>query len=312
MPEDPEGGAPDSTGDTPARHGQDEQDRRSRRASPGGAGTGTGTGAADHRSAVRRMAWGTALAVAATAAMIAVTVPLGASGQDGDDGARSAGSSSSADGAGSEDPPGRIEEAPDPGPRGTGRDALTPAERARAEKIALSADTSLRRTSEDVRGKAGAPQHLSTELTEESSKRTAEVYFYDYADDSLVHKTVDLAADRSVGSQVSRGSQPPPAWAESREAASLLLKDPLGAGLRADFARATGKKLTDARQLGVQGLGYRPDGAAGDGTGKCGEQRCVRLFTRVAGGGRWIDTQKFVINLSDRSVHRLKSTGGSR
>ncbi|NSC21298.1 Tat pathway signal sequence domain protein [Streptomyces albus subsp. chlorinus] len=253
-----------------------------------------------------RLAGGTVLALAATAGLLSVTLPLSASGDT-----RERDTSTVEDGARREGPPAKVEDAPPVTGRGIGRDPLSDSERGRAVRIALSGEgggTSLRTAREDVTGKKGTPQLLATDLSEDAEAgrpRRAEVSFYDYADDALIHRTVDLDVGKVTGTDTSRGSQPPPAWAEAHEAAELLLKDPLGAGLRADYRRAAGKKLTRAGQLGTQGLTYVPHTERGDALDACGKQRCVRLFTRVAGGGPWIDTQRFVINLSDRTVHRL-------
>ena len=258
--------------------------------------------AADHRSAVRRVLWGTVVAVAATVGLIAVTVPLGASGEETGDRAR--GRSGGGTGAAAREPA-RVEAAPEQGEPGQGREQLTSGERKAATEAALAGDTSLRAASENVRGEEGPPEHLATDLTDESADgRTAEVYFYDYKDDSVVHKTVDLATREVTDSETAQRVQPPPSPAEARAAASLLLKDRLGAGLRADYRRARGAELTRDAQLAVRGLVYRPRDDPSGALAKCGRERCVRLFTRVP-GGPWIDTKNYVINLSDRSVHRI-------
>ncbi|WP_461016762.1 hypothetical protein [Streptomyces daliensis] len=94
-------------------------------------GDSDGTGrteerAADHRSAVRRLVWGTAVGVAATAAMIAVTLPLNAVGNDSTELASRPGASSGT-GAGTgtgtgtgtgSGAPAKIEAAPEQGERG--------------------------------------------------------------------------------------------------------------------------------------------------------------------------------------------------
>ncbi|GHJ23737.1 hypothetical protein TPA0909_53510 [Streptomyces albus] len=82
-----------------------------------------------HRSAVVRLAAGTVLALAATAGLLAVTLPLSASGQgrDGDDGDR--GQRTVAAGAGA---PAKVADAPPVTGRGTGRDPLSDTERSRA------------------------------------------------------------------------------------------------------------------------------------------------------------------------------------
>ncbi|WP_405803261.1 hypothetical protein [Streptomyces sp. NBC_01187] len=273
----------------------------------GAARAGAARAGAARAVGVRRMVWGGALALVATAGMLAVTLPMNASGDS--DEARTASRGSALPGSvQGEGPPAKVQDAPAASGSGRGRQPLTGDERTRARKIALSGGQGLRGAGEDVTGKAGAPQHVATDLAEDEGSggaRTAEVYFYDYADDALIHKSVDLTASKVAHSEKSHGAQPPPAWAEAHEAAELLVKDPLGAGLRADYRGETGKDLKSADQLGTQGLGYVPREARGDALAKCGKQRCVRLFTRVAGGGPWIDTQRFVINLSDRTVHRL-------
>ncbi|MFG3255980.1 Tat pathway signal sequence domain protein [Streptomyces sp. NPDC048172] len=261
------------------------------------------TRASDQRSAVRRMLWGTVVAVAATAGLIAVTVPLSASGDDADGGG-GAGAGRGGTNASSQEPA-RAEAAPDQDEPGQGREPLTESEREKATKAALAGDTSLRATSENVRGEQGPPQHLTTDLTDEGDGgRTAEVYFYDYKDDTAVHKTVDLASGKVTASETSKNTQPPPSLTEARAAAALLIKDKLGEGLRADYQRARGEELTRDTQLAVRGLTYRPHDDPSGPLASCGQERCVRLFTRVK-GGPWIDTKNFVINLSDRSVHRI-------
>ncbi|MDF3139937.1 MULTISPECIES: hypothetical protein [unclassified Streptomyces] len=116
---------------------------------------------------------------------------------------------------------------------------------------------------------------------------------------------MNLSTGRVELTRSTTGAQPPPAGPESREALRVLLADPLGQGVRQDYESATGRPLTGDRQLRVQGMTYDtpPTGVAEladcDGT-----HRCVRLFTSVR-NGPWIDTLKFVIDLSDRTVHRL-------
>ncbi len=82
------------------------------------------------------------------------------------------------------------------------------------------------------------------------------------------------------------------------EAAKLLIADPIGAGLRADYKDATGKELTSPDQLTLNSMVYRAtSGAQPALLGKCGEHRCVRLFPKVLNGS-WIDARQLVIDLS--------------
>ncbi|KRV49134.1 hypothetical protein AQ490_21640 [Wenjunlia vitaminophila] len=247
--------------------------------------------------------------------MVAITVPLNASGDDGDR-ARSAPPGSSADpsgGTGNSDAPGTVAPVDPPAKRGVGTDQLTPDEEERARALALGQDRAARSTSEDVRGRTGAPQYLRVELLEDpdggfgssTADRRAEVSYYDYGDDTLVRKTVDLSTGEVTSSARTSGAQPPPTRQEAAEAAAVLLRSPAGAGLRQDYRAATDRQLTDADQLTVRGMMYRaPAGATGQAA-QCGEHRCMTLFTRVR-GGPWIDTRYLVVDLSDRVAFRVR------
>ncbi|NGO07616.1 Tat pathway signal sequence domain protein [Streptomyces sp. HC44] len=267
--------------------------------------------------ALRRLFAGTALAVAGTAAMVAVTLPMEASGDGGHSGTRRGATPQAA-------------ATPSPSPyaspsttvtgnasgttaanAGTGAaDPLTDDEITRAQQAALAGDRTLRTTSEDVQGEDGTPQFLTADLagltTEPSvreGERRADVFFYDYRDDRFVKKTVDLGTGKVVRTESATGVQPAPSGQESREALKVLLASPLGDGVRQDFQAATGRPLAAPAQLRVQGLVFERSGTAGPAD--CdGAHRCVRLFTHVV-GGPWIDTRQFVIDLSARTAHRL-------
>ena len=81
--------------------------------------------------------------------------------------------------------------------------------------------------------------------------------FYDYKNDTLVTKTVNLDTGKVEETGTQQGVQPPPSRAENAEAARLLIADPLGAGLKADYKDATGKELTSPDQLLLSGMVYR-------------------------------------------------------
>ncbi|GAA3774653.1 hypothetical protein GCM10023083_09540 [Streptomyces phyllanthi] len=256
---------------------------------------------------------GTALAVVGTAAMVAVTLPMSAAGDAGGSGASGdagvaartgVGPSPTADPESAPSSPYAVPPAAADG-RGTGADPLTAYEIDRARQAALAGDRPLRMTSEDVRGRDGTPQFLTADLGEgvDEGARSADVFFYDYRDERVVKKTVDLGTGEVVRTASATGVQPAPSAQESREALRLLLASPLGDGLEQDFEAATGQPVGDGDRLAVQGLVYERRGATGpadcDGT-----HRCVRLFTRVE-GGPWIDTRRFVVDLSARTAHRL-------
>ncbi|MEU4466669.1 Tat pathway signal sequence domain protein [Streptomyces sp. NPDC024017] len=260
---------------------------------------------------------GTAIAVAGTAVMIGITLP-GTAGAD-DTGTRAGQSVPQATGGpasggpasgGRAVAPGVVEEAPAEGQKGEGRDPLTDDELKRVEKIALSRQ--LFQSSESVDGDRG-PQPLGVDLAEPEADevgkpdapRRADVTFYDYRDDTLVTRTVDLGTGKVVSTGTQHGVQPPLSRAEKAEAAALLIADPLGADLKADYKDATGKALTSADQLQLSGAVYRAaPGAQPAELDRCGEHRCVRLFPKIK-NGPWVDARSLVIDLSARKVARL-------
>lgn len=206
--------------------------------------------------------------------------------------------------------PGVVEQAPAEGAKGTGGDPLTDDEIERAERVALSGRQFA--AGKDVTGRKG-PQRLSVDLAEPDENRLddphaprrADVVFYDYNDDALVTRTVDLASGKVVRTGTQHGVQPPLAPEENAEAARLLIADPLGAGLKADYKDATGKELGSSDQLMLTGIVYRATpGDRSAGLGKCGEHRCVRLLPKIPNGS-WIDTRAFVVDLSARKVGKL-------
>ncbi|GAB2716942.1 Tat pathway signal sequence domain protein [Streptomyces bullii] len=259
---------------------------------------------------------GAAIAVAGTAVMVGITLP-GTAGAD--DTGRTGGQTSqraAQQAEQGEEPgqgqvaPGVVEQAPEQGERGTGRDPLTDDEIERVEKIAVNRQ--LFNASENVDGGRG-PQRLGVDLAEPDADeldgadapRRAEVTFYDYKDDALVTRTVNLDTGKVEGTTTRRGVQPSPSRAEIREAVALLIADPLGAGLKADYRDATGKELTSPDQLQATGGVYRAaPGAQPAVLDQCGGHRCVRLFTKVR-NGPWIDAQDLVIDLSARKVAAL-------
>ncbi|WP_405823456.1 Tat pathway signal sequence domain protein [Streptomyces sp. NBC_01390] len=258
---------------------------------------------------------GTGIAVAGTAVMIAVTLP-GSAGADESGGTGTAGSTASTGGTGQSGqqqaaaPPGAVEQVPAEGEKGTGRDPLTDGETARVERIALNRQ--LLESSENVEGKRG-PQRIGIDLAEPeaaevddpNAPRRADVSYYDYKDDTLVTRTVNLDTGKVERTGTQHGVQPPLSRAETAEATALLIADPLGAGLKADYKDATGTELTSPDQLLVTSMVYRATpGAQPAVLDTCGEHRCVRLFPKVRNGS-WIDARSLVIDLSARKVAKL-------
>ena len=254
---------------------------------------------------------GAAIAVAGTAVMVGITLP-GTAGAD-EGGGKNAGAQAArqaGQGQAGAVPAGVVQKAPAEGGKGKGTDPLTDDETKRAEQIA--ANRQLLNSAEDVDGKRG-PQRLTVDLADPENDETddpnaprrADVTFYDYKNDTLVTKTVNLDTGKVEETGVQHGVQPPMSRAENAEAARLLIADPLGKGLKADYKDATGKELTSPDQLLLNGAVYRATpGAQPAALDKCGEHRCVRLFPKVV-NGPWIDARSIIVDLSARKVAEL-------
>ncbi|WTP61130.1 Tat pathway signal sequence domain protein [Streptomyces phaeochromogenes] len=260
-----------------------------------------------------KMVAGAAIAVAGTAVMVGITLP-GSAGADDSGGGNGAGQTSQQAGQGQDQAqgavqPGVVEEAPAEGDKGKGRDPLTGDETERVEKLAL--DRQLFRSSENVEGDKG-PQRITVDLAEPdeselddpNAPRRAEVSFYDYKDDSLVTKTVNLDTGKVEGTDTQHGVQPPLSRAETVEAAQLLIADRLGAGLKADFKDSTGKELTSPDQLMLNSMVYRANAGTPAALADCGKHRCLRLFVK-AKNGPWIDSRDLVVDLSARKIAKV-------
>ncbi|GAA0921208.1 hypothetical protein [Nonomuraea longicatena] len=173
-------------------------------------------------------------------------------------------------------------------------DPLTPEEARRAGEIATAPSR--------AREKTGQVELLYVERDDAKDvvDRRASAYLYDYGDDSLTVRTVDLGNGRIVQETRDTGVQPPPSKAEEVRAAELVLADPkLGAGIRREYAKAAGRALRSAAELGLRGLIYQQR------TGLCATHRCVRLFVRLP-DGKHLDTSRIVVDLSAEKVHTLE------
>lgn len=253
---------------------------------------------------------GGALAVAATATMVAVSLPDQAGAGDSED-------RGTAVGASAQDAVGRagvVEKAPEEArttAKGIGSDPLTDAETERAEKAALNSN-GLRSSARDVEGDRG-PQRLSTNLAESEpgeggadAPRRAQVVYYDYKQDTVITKTVNLDTGKVETTDQAQNVQPPPSAAELTEAASLLIADKHGKGLKQDFKKATGKTLAGPGDLELSGFVFRKETIKDvpSDLAECGKHRCMQVVAKVK-NGPWIDTRAFVVDLSARGVGRL-------
>ncbi|MGW6060801.1 Tat pathway signal sequence domain protein [Streptomyces sp. NPDC055189] len=207
---------------------------------------------------------------------------------------------------------GVVEAAPEEGEKGIGSDPLTDDEMKRAEQIAMSGN--LRRSARDVEGDRG-PQLLAnnlseadpTEAVDPDRPRRAEIVYYDYKSDALVTKTVNLATGKVENTDTSHGVQPPAAKDELREAAQLLIDDPLGKDLKSDYKHAMDKELTSPDQLTLSAFVFHKETVEKlpAPLAKCGEHRCLSIVSKVV-NGPWIDTRDLIVDLSARTVTRLR------
>ncbi|MEU9424624.1 Tat pathway signal sequence domain protein [Streptomyces sp. NPDC048342] len=254
---------------------------------------------------------GAGLAVAGTAVMVGITLP-GTAGADEPGGGGNGAVAAQQAGQGRDAVrPGVVEQAPAEGKKGTGSDPLTDDETRRVEQLALTKQ--MFSAGENVEGRRG-PERLSVDLGEPDADeldaahapRRADVTFYDYRDDTLVTRTVNLDTGKVEQTTSRKGVQPPLSHDENVEALKLLAADPLGAGLKADFKDATGTELTDPeQQLLLNSAVYRAtEGAQPAALDACGEHRCARLFPKVK-NGPWIDARSLVVDLSARKVVKL-------
>ncbi|MEU8115275.1 hypothetical protein [Micromonospora sp. NPDC048947] len=189
-----------------------------------------------------------------------------------------------------EDPPA----APAPA-AGTGRDALTPNEIAIAREVAV--DAALRAETTDVTGAPG-PELLSVALAGGDGPRRAAVLLYDYRDDRLIKRVIDLAGRAVAGSFSASDRQPPPTEREVATATDLLWADPAAKLLRERFHTATGRDLTARSDVEVEAQTV-PDGTGA--AAACGAHRCLMLLPRPRDAA-YLDLTDLVIDLSTRKV----------
>ncbi|MGA4544152.1 Tat pathway signal sequence domain protein [Uniformispora flossi] len=266
-----------------------------------------------------RVLVGAGLSVAAAVASIAIAIPMGASGESGKPAAAGspAPGGSGAGTAGAAAPGGQASVSPGgdvpaesepmgPAPAtGSGRDPLTPDEIDTALRLAV--DPALRQSARTVTGAAG-PEPLTVDLSDPlpaetdpgKAPRRADVYFYNYADNTLAKRVVNLTAGVLERSSQAPNMQPAPSRTETAEALKLLVASPSGAPLKAQYKAATGTELAGPEQLDANGSSYIAD--IGDtATAQCGAHRCLILFVKVR-GGVYLDTTRTVVDLSARAV----------
>ena len=203
-----------------------------------------------------------------------------------------------------------------------GKDALTPEESARAFRHADRGDrvrNAPRRLAANARPKAlnqlPSMHRIYAERSDDDkrpvgsrSSRRADVLYYDYGSDEIVHEVVNLDNGRIEETRVERGAdkQPPITSAETLAAVQLVLDHPkLGPRLRRLYLDASGQALTNAAQLQAHGGIFLPDSAQGTPletvTVSCRRHRCLH-FLLPYGDTSVIDPGNLVVDLSAGQV----------
>ncbi len=198
----------------------------------------------------------------------------------------------------------------------TGTDPLTPTEVNTVRQLALNspqiqqASARAQAAFRPARPQALADvQYLFTQRHDEAKDtptdaRRANVVFYDYATDEVIHQIVDIktgTVDETFTEQ-GNGNQPAVTSAESNTALQLILEHAvLGPSLRQMHQQATGQPLVDASQVHAQGGIFFVDSAIGSPlepiTAICKYHRCIQLFIPY-NDTHFIDASNLVVDLS--------------
>lgn len=115
--------------------------------------------------------------------------------------------------------------------------------------------------------------------------RQGDLYLYDYATDTLIHSTVDIASGTVTAVEHLQGVQLPLNRNEDQRALALLQADQaLWATLAQRYQQIMGKPLTGIDQLQVKITVFHADSMAdrlNEAAQQCGQHRCaqVLLFT---------------------------------
>ncbi|NHC12449.1 Tat pathway signal sequence domain protein [Motilibacter deserti] len=251
--------------------------------------------------------------VGAVGVIFAIAIPLGANSStlvptpagSADVDAAAPSAASGAAGASVEAVPGT----PAPRGAGTGRDPVTIDEAATARQLAL--DPAFVAAGRDVSGEPG-PEYLSFELEDplpgeagKDAPRRAAVYFYNYADDTLVKRVVNLTTGQVERTAAAPGMQPPASPTETATAFALFLAAPESAEFKEGFRKLAGAELTSPDQVVTNGMTYVA-GPADVGAEECGEHRCLQFITQLPDDGPFIDITGYVVDLSTKTVAQLK------
>ena len=196
----------------------------------------------------------------------------------------------------------------------TGTDPLTPSEMTIAKRV--SADSPQLKAQQALASHALYPSHtaaltdvqfLFAERHDENKSaptdvRRADVYYYDYANDEVLHQVINVQTGQVEEAYTQQGQQPAVTNIEATAAVQLILDHPqLGFTLRQLHRRASGHDLDTATDVAAQGGIFFADSAIGTPlekiTGICKFHRCVQLFLPYD-DTHFIDASNLVVDLS--------------
>jgi len=146
----------------------------------------------------------------------------------------------------------------------------------------------------------------------DATLRRADVYEYDYADDTLTTTLIDLADGEVDEAVTGQGDQLPLVEVEAQRALELLFADEAFAARLADeFQAATGRPLGDPdADLDVQPIVFRADAvptAASSAAADCGIARCAQFMIQTT--DNVLINLLPLVNLSDAVVVSIEGPG---
>ncbi|MBW7884488.1 MAG: hypothetical protein H3C34_17980, partial [Caldilineaceae bacterium] len=117
--------------------------------------------------------------------------------------------------------------------------------------------------------------------------RRADIYVYQYTDDTLIHTVFNLDANRIESMESARGVQPALTAVEVQRATAILFVDAaVRSQIEREFEQITGQPLVSPGQLTVKAFVFHPDALPGHNLGSaaalCGVQRCAQLLITAA------------------------------
>jgi hypothetical protein len=126
-------------------------------------------------------------------------------------------------------------------------------------------------------------ERRSTEKDDPQSRRLADVYYYDYSDDTLIHSIVDVDAGIVQSRSILRNVQLPLVDPEIQRAMEIVMADPVSRrGLQDAYQRATGALLDSMNQIDFKAFVFHASTLSAElvlDSAMCGAHRCAQLIT---------------------------------